>query len=81
MRNIWTISKREFKHYYGSPLAYVVAFIIFLILGNYLLCQHCRCYSPAVHWLYIYTGYPGGYWAIDHYPVVLDASNHNAPAG
>lgn len=33
MRNIWTIAKREFKHYYGSPLAYVVAFIIFLILG------------------------------------------------
>lgn len=33
MRNIWTIAKREFKHYYSSPLAYVVAFMIFLILG------------------------------------------------
>lgn len=33
MRNIWTIAKREYKHYFISPIAYVVAFILLLILG------------------------------------------------
>ena len=35
MRNIWTIAKREYDHYFISPLAYVVAFIILLPLGIY----------------------------------------------
>ena len=33
MRNVWTIAKREFNLYIISPIAYVVAFIIMLILG------------------------------------------------
>ena len=33
MRNIWTIAKREYKHYFISPVAYVIAFMILLILG------------------------------------------------
>jgi ABC-2 type transport system permease protein len=33
MRNIWTIAKREFSHYFISPIAYVVAFTILLVLG------------------------------------------------
>lgn len=33
MRNIWTIAKREFNHYFVSPAAYVVAFVFLLILG------------------------------------------------
>lgn len=33
MRNIWTIAKREYTHYFISPIAYVVAFILLLILG------------------------------------------------
>ena len=32
MRNIWTIAKREYDHYFISPIAYVVAFMILLIL-------------------------------------------------
>jgi ABC-2 type transport system permease protein len=35
MRNIWTIAKREYNHYFISPIAYVVAFITLLILGIY----------------------------------------------
>lgn len=35
MRNIWTIAKREYNHYFISPLAYVVAFIILMPLGIY----------------------------------------------
>lgn len=33
MRNIWTIAKREYKLYFNTPIAYIVAFIILLILG------------------------------------------------
>jgi len=33
MRNIWTIAKREYNHYFISPIAYVVAFTILLVLG------------------------------------------------
>jgi ABC-2 type transport system permease protein len=33
MRNIWTIAKREFRQYFISPVAYIVAFMLFLILG------------------------------------------------
>jgi ABC-2 type transport system permease protein len=33
MHNVWTIAKREYNQYFSSPVAYVVAFIIFLILG------------------------------------------------
>jgi ABC-2 type transport system permease protein len=33
MRNVWIIASREFKLYFVSPLAYVVAGVMFLILG------------------------------------------------
>jgi ABC-2 type transport system permease protein len=33
MRNIWIIAKREYNHYFISPIAYVVAFMILLIIG------------------------------------------------
>lgn len=33
MYNIWTIAKREFTRYFSSPVAYVVAFFIFFVLG------------------------------------------------
>ncbi len=33
MSNIWVIARREFKLYFISPVAYTVAFLIFLILG------------------------------------------------
>jgi ABC-2 type transport system permease protein len=35
MRNIWTIAKREYDHYFASPMAYVVGFIILFLLGLY----------------------------------------------
>jgi len=33
MRNIWTIAKREYDHYFISPIAYVVAFMILFTTG------------------------------------------------
>ena len=33
MRNIWTIAIREYKLYFATPIAYMVAFMILLIVG------------------------------------------------
>lgn len=33
MRNIWTIAKREYNHYFISPIAYVVAFLMLSAIG------------------------------------------------
>jgi ABC-2 type transport system permease protein len=33
MRNIWIIAKREYKLYFTTPVAYMVSFIILLIIG------------------------------------------------
>jgi len=33
MINIWTIAKREFNLYFSSPVAYVITFVILLVLG------------------------------------------------
>jgi ABC-2 type transport system permease protein len=33
MRNIWTIARREYKLYFANPVAYIMAFVIFLVLG------------------------------------------------
>lgn len=37
MRNIWTIANREYKHYFISPIAYIVALLILVVLGIYFL--------------------------------------------
>ena len=33
MRNIWTIANREYKLYFASPAAYMIAFSILVVLG------------------------------------------------
>jgi ABC-2 type transport system permease protein len=33
MRNIWIIARKEYKSFFISPVAYAVAFLIFLVLG------------------------------------------------
>jgi len=33
MRNIWTIARREYKHYFSTPISYAVACAILLIVG------------------------------------------------
>lgn len=33
MRNIWTIAAREYKYFFGSPIAYLITFGILLVLG------------------------------------------------
>ncbi|MCI0521472.1 MAG: ABC transporter permease [Chloroflexi bacterium] len=33
MWNVWTIARREYKHYFASPAAYLVAFMVLLVIG------------------------------------------------
>lgn len=33
MRNIWTIARREYNHYFISPIAYVFMFVVFITMG------------------------------------------------
>ncbi|MBM4422389.1 MAG: hypothetical protein FJ030_03225 [Chloroflexi bacterium] len=33
MRNVWTVAKREFAHYFVSPIAYAVVLLFLIILG------------------------------------------------
>lgn len=33
MRNIWTIARREYKLYFNTPMAYLVAFLYLLVVG------------------------------------------------
>lgn len=33
MRNVWIIAKREYQLYFSSPVAYMLAFFLFLVLG------------------------------------------------
>jgi ABC-2 type transport system permease protein len=33
MRNIWTIARREYRQYFGTPMAYMVAFLYLLVMG------------------------------------------------
>jgi len=33
MQNAWTIARREFRHYFVSPIAYAVAIFLFVVLG------------------------------------------------
>jgi ABC-2 type transport system permease protein len=34
VRNVWVIAGRELRHYFISPMAYVLAFLLYLILGG-----------------------------------------------
>jgi ABC-2 type transport system permease protein len=37
MRNIWTIARREYRHYFTSPIAYIVALLTLLTVGIYFV--------------------------------------------
>ncbi len=56
MRNIWIIARREYKYYFTSPVAYIVAFFFMLILGllfyinlrGAILQSMYQAYAPGV---------------------------------
>lgn len=47
MHNVWTIAKREYNLYFSSPVAYVVSFIILLILGVFFYYSLLIATSPV----------------------------------
>lgn len=47
MYNVWTIAKREYNLYFSSPVAYVVSFIILLILGVFFYYTLLIAASPV----------------------------------
>jgi ABC-2 type transport system permease protein len=49
MRNIWTIARREYKHYFASPIAYIIALLIILVLGIYFLLVLFQTASTAYY--------------------------------
>lgn len=52
MRNIWVIAQKEYKQYFISPIAYVVAFAIMLIVGfifyNVVVYAVLQQFAPTV---------------------------------
>lgn len=52
MRNVWIIAVRELRHYFVSPVAYALAFMIFLILGG-------------IFFINVYFGLQSGYVSPD----------------
>lgn len=52
MRNIWILARKEYKHYFISPTAYAVAFMILLILGIIfyvnILAAVMQQYAPSI---------------------------------
>jgi ABC-2 type transport system permease protein len=37
MRNIWTIARREYRHYFTSPIAYIATLLTLLTVGIYFV--------------------------------------------
>lgn len=48
MRNIWTIAKREHRHYFTTPIAYVVAITILFVIGIVFVSDIGRFAANAV---------------------------------
>jgi len=46
MHNIWTIAKREFLLYFASPIAYMLAFFLLLIIGYFFYASISYAVSP-----------------------------------
>ena len=54
MRNIWTIARREYKQYFASPVAYLISFMLLLVLGilfylNLQVAQVQQGFTPGVN--------------------------------
>jgi ABC-2 type transport system permease protein len=56
MVNIWTIAKREYKLYFASPAAYVVAFFVLLVVGVFFYLNMSIAADPQQSQGYV----PGG---------------------
>ena len=53
MRNIWTIAKREYNHYFISPIAYALAAGLLLLLGGYFAAMVASASDPSAFGSYV----------------------------
>src|SRR4030066_857744 len=56
MRNVWTIARREYKLFFISPVAYVVAFFFMILLGYFF----CGGLVVAMNYSAYYGSYAPG---------------------
>jgi len=57
MGNIWTIARREYNHYFISPIAYVFMVLVFFVLGlvfflDILFTSQSQQYSPFMQYIF-----------------------------
>ncbi len=52
MRNVWIIARREYKLFFISPVAYVVAFFFMLILGIFFFINLMQAFNQSVYQSY-----------------------------
>ena len=55
MRNIWTIAKREYKLYFISPVAYVIAFLFLIWIGRIFFLNMKDAIQQAMYQPYVPT--------------------------
>jgi ABC-2 type transport system permease protein len=48
MRNVWTIARREYNHYFSTPISYAVACAILLIVGLIFALTVFAAYQGAI---------------------------------
>ncbi len=53
MRNIWTIARREYKHYFVSPIAYAIAFTILVVIGIIFALNIMQASQPSYYAAYV----------------------------
>ncbi len=49
MRNIWYFAKREYKHYFATPLAYIIAILTLLVVGGLFVAQIIYSANQSVY--------------------------------
>ena len=53
MRNIWIIARREYKLFFISPVAYVMAFVFMLILGWFFYSAMRDAFNQSLYTAYV----------------------------
>jgi ABC-2 type transport system permease protein len=66
MRNVWIIARREYKRFFTSPIAYIVAFFFLIILGYFF---YSDLYQAILYSVYYQSPPPGpeivtGQWMV-----------------
>jgi len=50
MRNLWTLARREYRHYFISPIAYILALLILLTLGIIFIISMIQAINASLYY-------------------------------